>query len=86
MAKPVRRILFFLALVAAAVGTMPAVTLIGALIYTVIYTGPEVIVLGLLMDAYFGWGSGTWYHFTLILAAMVLVVEILRPHLSVYNR
>ena len=69
-----------------ALGAPAAVTVVAVIGYSFVYTGPEVIIAGVLMDAYFGYGSGMFYRYTLLFAIIVLVVDILRPHLSVYNR
>ena len=53
-----------------------------AFLYALWRPSYELIVLGALIDAEFG-GHAVYY--TLILAAVVLCSELLKPHLTFYN-
>lgn len=56
------------------------------LVYIFIYTSAEVVCLAACIDAYYGYGSSLPYLYTLSTAAVLLVMQILRPHISVYNQ
>lgn len=56
-----------------------------ALAYALVWRGYELILLGMLIDAYFGVDVVVPYY-TLITGSLVAVAEWVKPSLLVYNR
>ena len=77
----IRILLFCILAILGATGPLPLFALC-FLLYTLVYTGFEVIFIAVCIDAYFGYGSG--YYYTLSAGVLVLLVQMLRPKLFVY--
>lgn len=57
-----------------------------AFLYTLKWSGYELIVVGVLIDAQFGTGSDIFlYQYTVFVSLLVLFLEFLKPHLSWYE-
>lgn len=56
------------------------------ILYTFYYDGIEIILIAVLVDAYFGYGhtSVPWY--TVAALGLLILVRFLRPYVSMYNR
>lgn len=55
-----------------------------AVAYSLVFFAPELIVFGVLIDAYFGFGNAVPVY--VIGASLIVVVsELLKPHLSFYS-
>jgi hypothetical protein len=60
--------------------------ILASLCYAFWWTGYELIVLGVLIDAQFGLGTSIFaYTYTLMLGAVVLSAESIKPYLSFYR-
>lgn len=57
-----------------------------ALVYTLIYAGLEILLVGFFVDAYFLTTFYTVPYTTLGLGVLLSLVHLIRPHLSMYNR
>lgn len=57
-----------------------------AVAYALIYTGIELIILAAIIDAYFGYGGGSFYIYTLSTGIAMLIIQVLKPHLWMYQR
>lgn len=57
-----------------------------AVAYALWRPGYELIILGICIDAQFGLGDSLLaYRYTLILGAVVLALNVLKPHLTFYR-
>ncbi len=64
----------------------PVFVFIPALVlYVLTYTGSEVLILTVAVDAYFGYGTTHPYVYTLCTGIGLILVHIVRPRLWVYN-
>lgn len=54
--------------------------------YIAYYISAEVLLVTLCIDAYFGYGETYSFLYTAGAGALLLLVHILRPTLSLYNR
>jgi len=59
---------------------------IGLFGYIFLYSGLEVLILAAAIDAYFGYASDSWFMYTILTATGLLIVQWLKPYLSVYNQ
>ncbi len=66
-------------------GPLWVFVIIGA-VYLVAYTGVEMVLLAAAIDAYFGYQYDTWYMYTISVAIAVLVMQWMKPRLSLYNQ
>ena len=57
-----------------------------AVVYLGIYTSLELIFLGVVIDAYYGYGGVTYFAYTLSAAVGVIVMQWVRPRLWIYNQ
>jgi hypothetical protein len=56
-----------------------------AVLYAFVFSGYELIVLSVLIDAQFGdTGAGVWYAYTLSASLVLLVSVYLKPYLRFY--
>lgn len=55
-------------------------------LYILLYTGIEVLFIAVCIDAYFGYGSAVPFLYTGCTAVLLLVIDILRPQLWMYNK
>ncbi len=79
-----KRILFFIAVViAAATGPVPFLAVL-AITYALVYPAYELLVVGVFIDAYYGDGGTPYY--LIATGVLVLMVELLRPHIKVRER
>ena len=76
------RILLFLALIFLSVSLPWWLFVLAALLYSLLYTPYELVILGALLDGYFGAGGSFMPYYTLSLTALVLGSEWLRPRLT----
>lgn len=80
------RIVIFAGVAAFALLTPLYVFIPMALLYALWRPAYELIILGAVIDAQFGLGIASFgYLYTLVLGAIVLGAEFLKPHLSFYN-
>lgn len=56
-----------------------------ALTYALWCTAYELILVGFLVDSFYG-GAGSVPYYTLLAAALVLAAEVAKPHLAWYNQ
>lgn len=80
-----RSIWFMGVVIAGAAGPWWALCLLG-IPYLLYYTGLELLFVALLIDGYFGFERTDWPMYTVITFALMLMVQFLRPYISVYNR
>ena len=86
MANYIVRFLVFCTLLAVCLAAPAWVSIILIVLYSMIYAGAEVVIIGLALDVFFGYGSGMWYHYTIFCGLTAFFATVLRPYLSVYNR
>lgn len=53
--------------------------------YAFKWSGYELIVLGMLVDGYFGFTIHEWPLYTISIVIVVIGVELIRPRLSLYT-
>jgi hypothetical protein len=56
------------------------------LLHLLRYQGFEPLIVAVLIDAYFGYGSGYWPVYTISVLVALIVVRFWKPYLSLYNR
>lgn len=61
------------------------IAVVFGLCYALWYQGVELLLIALLVDAYFGYGSVSVPYVTLATAGTLFVVLLLRPHLTLYT-
>jgi hypothetical protein len=81
----IRIILFLILLVTGFAGPL-WVFAMSVVLYSFLYFGVEIIIIAAFIDAYFGYHSGGWFAYTLGVTAVLLIAQVLKPHLAVYNR
>lgn len=60
--------------------------ILGAVFYIFFYLGLEILIVSAAIDAYFGYASGEWFMYTIATAIGLLIMQWVKPHLSVYNQ
>lgn len=83
-----RLVLFTIVLFCGATGTLALFAGV-AIVYAFAYAGLELIIAAWLVDSFFRYGLATVDTiplFTITAAVLVLLVVLLRPYLSLYNR
>jgi hypothetical protein len=80
-----RCIFFLTVLLTAATGPL-WIFVPAAFMYTVWYTGAEILMVTLLVDAYFGYGHTAIPWYTFLALIMLIVLRLLKPYISLYNR
>ncbi len=81
------RILFFTLIVVMAVVAPTAVLAVCALAYALRYTAYELIFVGAAIDAFYGTGGIlTVPYYTLVTSACLILIEWVKPFISVYNQ
>ncbi len=81
----IRALWFLGVLVSAAAGPLWFLCLVGVP-YLLYYAGIELLFVALLVDGYFGFERTDWPLYTLVVLVLIIVVQFLRPYISVYNR
>ncbi len=79
------RFVWFVAIAFTAVAGPFWVAVVLGLVYCAHYQGLEVLAVALVVDAYFGYGTVNVPYVTLVTAAVLLVVIMVRPHLAIYG-
>lgn len=59
--------------------------LIAAFIYAISFASLELIIIAGAIDAYYGLTTDQWPLSTLSVLVVVILVEWIRPHISLYN-
>jgi hypothetical protein len=80
-----RLILLCLILVVAVVAPT-AVLVVCALAYALRYTAYELIFIAAAIDAYYGLGGMTLPYYTFCTCAALILIEWVKPFISVYNQ
>jgi hypothetical protein len=57
-----------------------------ALAYIVCFAGVEILLVGFLVDAYFGYGHMTIPWYTVSLCIALFLLRSVRPYISMYNQ
>jgi hypothetical protein len=80
------RTFIFLVLLSLATFLPTAIYMLCALVYALFFTAYELIILAVFIDAYYGLtGISLVPYYTLITAACLLIIEWIKPHISVYT-
>ena len=83
----ISRILFFGALLCATAFIPVWLYVSAAVLYALFYTGYELIILGACIDSYYGFSGVTFLpYYTICTAIGLLLIEWVKPHISVYNQ
>ncbi len=81
------RVLFFILIVVIAVVAPTAVLAVCALAYALRYTAYELIFVAAGIDAFYGAGGIlTVPYYILITSAVLILIEWVKPYISVYNQ
>ena len=79
--------IFFFILVAifGLTGPWPVFALVAAL-YALVYVGVELLFVSFCIDAFFNYNTNHWPMFTLGTLVFLLLIQLVRPHISIYKR
>jgi hypothetical protein len=80
-----RLVWFLVVVITAAVGPL-FIYIAVTLGYLFMYMGIEVVLVAFCIDGYFGYGRGLWPWYTLGTLIALIVVRLVRPYISLYNR
>lgn len=79
------RVLYFCVVVFLLIAVHPVLGCLAAIVYAFRYTAYELIILGFLLDALFGF-SGAAFGYTLMAAVIFFAAEFLKPFLAFYEK
>lgn len=81
------RVVFFLLIVGIAVVAPTPILAICACAYALRYTAYELIILAMCIDGFYGIGSPILIpYYTIVACIGLIVIEWIKPHISVYNQ
>jgi hypothetical protein len=80
------RLFFFMLLCIVALIAPTAVLALCALAYALKYTAYELILLAAAIDAYYGLGFTLVPYYTIVTCVSLLLIEWIKPRISVYNQ
>jgi hypothetical protein len=80
------RLLFFILLCIVAITAPTAVLAVCALAYALRYTAYELILLAAAIDAYYGLGFTIVPYYTMVVCVSLILIEWIKPQISVYNQ
>ncbi len=80
-----RRILLFTSVVVTAATGPWWLFVLAFAVYAGVYVGTELLLVAFLIDGYYGYTTAVFPWYTLCALVVLLVVRIIRPHISVYT-